>query len=262
MRVLNKDCCILIMSCDKYHDTRNPFFHFFRKFRADCPYPIFLAKNKKEYINSDITTIDIVESNRSEEMALTLEKLNYKYVLYLQDDYFFTHQVEENQISKLFSLAEEHDLWYLRVYPEPLEREALSTNIDWIEKIVQWTPFITALQASIRNIDVFKKLLKKWETIREFEINSPKRTLEIENEFWSLTSKSKWFNIQYPIEYFCTAIRRWKWRKKALDMCEKEGLIINMDYRGCENYFDLLKKDLIYNRSPLWLKKILTNILW
>lgn len=259
---------ILIASCDAYRDTWEPFFYFFEKFWSDCPYNIVLMNNKYQIDKKGVKNLNIQQKNWGNEMMQALNLISTQYVLYIQDDYFLTSFVNTKYFNQFLNFAEEIKLWYLRLFPYPGERqeEDSSYEISWekIKKIKKGTPFISSLQLAIRDKDVLLSLLREWEWIWNFEMNSHLRTLKIEKDFYSLAKKDYLTPLGrvYPINYLCTWIRRWKRHKKAFLYCKEFGISLDLQYRKVENFWDLLKKERIYNKAPYCVRKYLQKILW
>lgn len=265
---MKQDLTILIASCDAYKGTREPFFLFFKKFRADCPYNIALMTNSEKPDIVGVKILNIKKSNRGTEMKTALNMINTQYILYIQDDYFFTSHVITNIFEKYLSFIKSHNWWYLRLFPYPWKRKETITQyeIEWnkIVQIYKWTPFINSLQLAIWDKQVFLDILSDWDKIWDFEMNAYPRTANIKKNFFSLARKDYLTPLErvYPINYVCTWIRRGKWHKKAFLYCKEFWINLDLKYRWVENFRDLLKKEWIYNKAPYCLRKRLQKFLW
>ena len=50
-------CAVVVCSCDKYSDLWDPYFELFKKFWADCPYPVFLNTETKRQTKNPENTV-------------------------------------------------------------------------------------------------------------------------------------------------------------------------------------------------------------
>lgn len=261
MKNNNTDIGILVASCDKYSDLWSPFFAFWTKYWNDCPYPIYLMANKKEY--KGINQLFASANNWSDEFMMILEKFPHKYLLYMQDDYFLSHKVDNKRIQFLTDIIISEEPAYLRVYPHPGKRNGiLYSESESIQILTKGSPFITSLQASFWNVEDLKRLLVSGESIWDFEINSPERTNIIKNSFMSVARQDDRERSErnYPINYFCTALRKGKWRKDAISFCKEENIPLEIS-RPIENWWDEYKKS-IYDKFPQKYQKTVMRILW
>lgn len=215
-----------------------------------------------------VKNLNIKKSNRGDELIQALNLITTKYVLYIQDDYFLTSPVNTIIFKQFLDFAEKQNLWYLRLFPYPGERQEEDTpyEICWekIKKIRKGTPFINSLQLAIWDKEVLLSLLKSWEWIWDFEMCAYPRTLNIEKDFYSLARKDYLTPLErvYPINYLCTWIRRGKRHRKAFLYCKEFWINIDLQYRRVENFWDLLKKEWIYNNVPYFLRKYLQKFFW
>ncbi len=255
----NKSIAILVSSCDWYADIWEYFFYFWDLFAQGCKYKIYLVSNNVEYSKSYVNQIFVPTSDWSTEMKEVCNKIPEKYILYMQDDYFIKKEIDFSRIWEILDMVLLYDVSYVRLFPEPLDRIWVEfQEQEGFKKIQIWAPFITSLQVAIWNKDVFFELLEEWESIRDFEMNSPARTLKLNKPLFLEVEKKR----PYPIEYICTAIRRWKRQDKSVKFCHSYWLDIDFKKRPIENWIDIFKKSIIYNNSPLWLKNFLHKFFW
>ena len=247
----NCDIGILIASCDRYADLWKPFLTLWRKYWPDCELPIYLMSNKKQLVG--INQLFVSANNWSDEMISILDQFPHEYMLYIQDDYLLSKKVENEKIKEILLFIEKEKPAYFRLFPHRGPKlEALVDGYNDIQVISKGSPFITSLQASIWHVPTFKKIIISGEDIWDFELKSAPRTKTIEKNFFSIVWQNNLVRNQrnYPINYFCTAIRKGKWRKDAIAFCIEEGVPIDKS-RPIENWWDLFKKNYIYNKIPI-----------
>ncbi|MES2132775.1 MAG: hypothetical protein V4506_10510 [Bacteroidota bacterium] len=244
-----------MMSCDKYDDLWDPFFYFFEKHWSDCPYPVYLATNTKVYSRKQSTTIN---SNYfgtwSEETKIVLEKLPYEYIIYLQDDYFILQKVDNLILSNLISKVKDYNADYLRLFPSPGPDSDFKGDPD-IGLISVNAGYRTSLQAAIWKREVLVSVLNAAESPWEFETNSPERTKSF--LFLSVKQQVKGHikTHTYPITYYyLTAVLRGKWRWEIKEICKKEGIALDFNYRKAETYKEFLYQR-FYDQCPVFIKR-------
>lgn len=244
------------MSCDTYYDLWNPFFYFFEKYWADCPYPVYLATNSKTYSRKEIKSIHSNKfTNWSDETFSILEKYPHDYLIYFQDDYFLTKKVSTPVIEALIEKMMLQNADYLRLFPSlgpdlPIENEK---QIGIIGKDADYR---TSLQCAIWKKNTFLSLLKKEETNWDFEINSPSRSKDY--LFLSLIKQTKGHirTHTYPITYYYkTAVFKGMWMPEVIEICQKEGINIDLNYRKVQTRKEKFYRKFYY-LSPVFLRHV------
>ena len=243
------------MSCDKYYDLWDPFFYFFEKYWGDCPYPVYLATNTRVYSRKQVGSINSnYVGTWSEETKIILEKLPHEYIIYLQDDYFILNEVDNLILSNLISKMEDYHADYLRLFPSP-GPDADFKGDDEIGFISTNASYRTSLQAAIWKREVFISVLNTAENQWEFEMNSPERTKKL--LFLSVKQQTKGHikTHVYPITYYyLTAVLRGKWRWEIKEICKKEGITLDFNYRKAETHKEFLFQQ-FYDQCPVFMKK-------
>src|SRR5580658_8986532 len=104
---------ILISSFDGYADCWGPVCHGFTKYWPDCPYPILLMTNTKDFPHERIKVLK-VEGGKDWSMRMrhALEAISTPYVLYFQEDYWLSAPVDTAKIAAYVDLMENHNLNY------------------------------------------------------------------------------------------------------------------------------------------------------
>ena len=99
----NKDCSILVTSCDAYRDIERPFVTLFRKYWPDCPFELVLvtetANGAASTADSDTPQFDRIHAtgkgkNWCQMLAEALAQIETPYVLLLMNDYLLTSPVD------------------------------------------------------------------------------------------------------------------------------------------------------------------------
>ena len=104
------DLTIFVNTSDNFDDCWEPFFKLFSLYWPNCPYPIVLNTEKKDYnyqsLNITCSRVSAGESGNigwSECLVRALDKIQTPYILYLQEDYFLEGPVRADVIVSLIS---------------------------------------------------------------------------------------------------------------------------------------------------------------
>lgn len=105
---MQADLTILVNTSDNFEDCWEPFFKLFKKYWPDCPYPIVLNTEHKDYhypgLNIRAAKVAEGQSTRlswSACLAKCLEHIETPYIFYLQEDYFLERPVDEKHFEAL-----------------------------------------------------------------------------------------------------------------------------------------------------------------
>lgn len=232
---LEKKCAIFVSSCDAFGDAWEPFFKLFFRYWPDCPFQVYLIANQLQYNDPRVETINIYpDKGWAVNMIETIEKFDFPYIIYFQEDYFLKNKVDTKRILNLLEILIKEQAAYLRLWPSPGPDENFKNYAD-IGLIKKNSPYRTSLQAAIWDVKVFRDLLIPGETGRDMEFLGSERSKAIKNPFLSV-ARSRFFNINNnpAIEYFCTGIVKGKWNYGVVKFLKKEGIKINKNRRGIE----------------------------
>ena len=195
------DLTIIISSYDEYSELWSPFFkQLFQNWESLNTYnshvQIILVSNTKQYPNKRvISALSDVDKGWSGNMREVLSQVKTKYVLYLQEDYFIYHQINEERIKEITHAMKAHDIAYTELYIEQSAAK-LPPNPKLENSVVKpkEAEYRNSLQASIWEKKVFDWLLYKDENPWQFETIGNERSKGVMKEFWSLSSNP-------PIQY-------------------------------------------------------------
>jgi hypothetical protein len=98
---------VVVASCDAYADCWHPFVHLFRRFWAECPFPLFLLS---EHQVMDLPACQVIPTARKGESGVSwTERLNraydrlpFDYLITFQEDYFLDAPVRHDCLMELF----------------------------------------------------------------------------------------------------------------------------------------------------------------
>lgn len=229
---------ILVVSCDAYSDLWDPFFKLFYGFWPDCPYPIYLQTNHKEYSHEKAKTIKIGDDiDWSSNLQLALDQIPTKYVLILLEDFFLCKVVKTKIIEKLAALISQRNAAYLRLVPKPPPDEYLNDDLN-IGIISIGQMYRVSFQAGIWDKEILKKILKPGENAWAAEMEGSRRSDKVAHEFLSVNKApySEW-----PIHYMNAVIKR-KWTPETVDFCRDNDISLDLNKRLVCNFYDQLRR--------------------
>ena len=118
----------------------------------------------------------------------------------------------------------------LRLYPCPGPDLPCLDNPE-VGEISKGADYRLSLQTAIWQKQTLLELLREGESAWELEINGTKRSNNLDVPFMCVTGDS-------PIPYFCTGVVRGKWVREAVELCEREGIEVDLTVRSVQTPID------------------------
>lgn len=262
---MTNSLAILVLSCDKYADVWQPFFSFFHKYWSDCSYPIYLGTNGKVFTSDKVKQ---VFSNRnttwSDELTAILNQIPEKYVLIILEDYFIYKKVSNRAIEQAIELMDTMNAAYLKLAAFPIKYDKLWPHkaiegVNGYGEIEKGSEYRVCLQTAIWEKNSLLELLDPKEDPWQFEIEASKRSNSFNKTFLTVLSDPGINKVHGPIEYYCTAVTAGKWMRGAVELCKKEGIIIDTTNRKVESRIESFKRKL-YIAMPIPFRKVVDFI--
>lgn len=217
------DLTIIVSSCDKYKECWTPFCTLLHRYwpslRAEnSQVPVILIVNQAEFSHPGI---QVMKTGRdvswSDNLQAALGQVKTPYVLYLQEDYFFSKAVNEVGLWFYVDALAAPDIGYIQLTAEPYFKDspAHPTFTNCVTK-PRFMNYITSLQPALWRTDVLRLLLKPGESAWTFEIDGSRR---------SDGSLYKFLSVQrdYPLS-FVNGCAAGFWSQPTLPFLAGEGL--------------------------------------
>ena len=216
---------IVVSSCDAFFDAWRPFVFFFRKHWSDCPFPVFLIVNRLHVRSNFLQPIAVgPDRDWASNMQIALPQITQPYLLYFQEDYFLTDQVQRGQLAADFAYAFERDAASFCFYGRSqLEHDFVPLN-DRFGIVPRDSDGRTRLQVTLWKKEVLQSILKPGETAWNMEARASERTRD-------LLTLSYMGREKIPIPYLMSAISRRLWTPEAISLCQSEHLPIRPRFR-------------------------------
>ena len=200
-------CAVLVVSSDGYRDLWRPFFHLFRQYWPDCPFPVFLGTQTAD---ADIANVQMLlaqdDSSWSGSLRSFLGQLECENVLLVLEDFFLNDKVSSETVVEQLATLRKLGGSVLRLYPNPpptIRLGSAETGAAGIGEQHRLAPFRVSLQASIWNREALLALLKGGESAWDFEINGTIRAQAQPRGFYctfrpafpyrAVVEKGQWF---------------------------------------------------------------------
>ena len=221
---MDKDCTVLVASCDKYADMLGPFSALWRKFWPDCPFEVVLV-TETEPANAKTLCFDRVvvcgkDGNWCSRLVKALDEIATPYVLMLCDDYYLEAPVDTARILMRLGQARELCAANLRLIPNPRPSQPYCADLMEYRK---QTAYCVATQAGIWNREFLRGLadgkasIWEFERIGSFSVAKEKRPL--------LVVPTR----EFP---FVDAVHKGCWEKFGLAVCRANGIEPDLSARG------------------------------
>ena len=226
-----QDLSIVIASCDKYSGLWSPFFSLLFKYwpslidnNKENEIPIFLIANNRKFDHPIVQHVLFPnEISWSDNIVDALSQVQTKYVLYLQEDYFLTRQVNEELLAKMLNYIKEHHVAYLEISAfnskvQSTKSPIIDKDIANLAEFTKHSSYRTSLQAGIWDKEALIWLIKSGETAVDFELAGSKRSEGMQRLFLAHVEVDK-----DPIQYI-NAVIGGLLLQSAVDYVHSQGI--------------------------------------
>ena len=205
---------IVIASCDKYSDLWDPLFGEFFTNWADCPFPIYLVANHKQYNDPRVITLLAGDDlDWSTTISRALKDLDHSHILFWIDDAFLVAQPSTQRISRLLVWMMEAKANFLRLRPTPLPEKWLNQEIGVLKP---GAAYRVSLFATIWRKEVLDSILKPGESAWQFEIEGTKRSNTI----------GGFFSVRAEVFQYLHGVERGTWIRSAAMALQRKGYVL------------------------------------
>lgn len=256
---------ILVNTCDNFEDCWNPFFNLFSKYWPNCEGKIYLNTEYKDYSypGLDIIPIKGCEKNNyprnkratwSQCLKWALDVIDTDIVLYLQEDYFFKRDVNNDLFEKeLKQISDNDNIHRIFLLSQSQNNKRLSLIHTPYYLDNRKSDYYAHTQAALWKTKVLKSLIKLDESGWDFEEYASRRARFFPYNFYSVS-----YSQENPImEYVMTGIVRGKWLPECIEVFKKNGIRVDFSKRGF--YIGKLKNP-FYRRVLNRFHKIIKSI--
>ena len=238
------DLTILVNTSDNFEDCWDPFFTLFEKFWPNCNYPIILNTENKDYkfgnINIICAKVNVNKGRKltwSECLRDCLSKINTKYILYLQEDYFLDSEVNFTAFESLMHCMRSGDADVIRIMECEGSGPWQPTKNPLLWEVNQKAKYRISLQASIWKKTVLNSYIRKHESPWQLEFFGSKRASKIQDKILCVNRDIFSIKENEIFPYTPTGVISGKWSKDiVVPLFKKHGIVIDFRKRG---FYDL-----------------------
>lgn len=210
---------VLVISCDKYSDIWAPFFHCFRRFWPECPYPTYLLTN---HLTPDFQGVAVIQIGTdlswSENVLNALKSLDEDYVLMFIDDLLLNRKVDLRRLEQIVQwVAIERPPYVQLVQSEVPD----SPYNDLVGRVLPGTLYRTSTVLSLWKKETLQALLKPGESAWDFELIGSARS----------DSFGDFFRSWADIFQVTNCIIKGKWFPPSLNTIRKLGVPLDLSVR-------------------------------
>jgi len=217
MKSATESVAFVVVSCDRYADLWDPFFHCLDKYWSDCPYSVYLVTNHKDYDRPGVTVIKVGDDRSySDNLRTAVSQLKESWVILWLEDVFISQPVDTRGLQIIIEAAQSINVGYLKLSADlPLSYEGgTPQGIGPIPKGVRYR---SAVGLSLYHVETLKRLLIPNATAWELDTSTISNELDI--PFYALTGQAA---RRPPIVWVNGVIKgRWNW--PAITFLRKEG---------------------------------------
>lgn len=207
----------MVVSCDKYADLWDPFFHSFRKYWPDCPYAVYLLTNHKDYDTPGVTVVKIGDDRSyADNLRAGIAQISEPWVILFLEDVFLSERVDTVRFQAIIAQAQSIPVGYLKISPDlPLSYEnGPGREIGPIPKGVRYR---SAIGLSLYQVETLEKLLTPGASA--WDLDTSAISNELDEPFYALTSHAA---RRPPLKWVHGVIKgSWYW--EAIPFLKKEG---------------------------------------
>ena len=180
-----KNIAIIISTFDDAKDLWRPLEDTYKKFWADCSFPIYLTTNYESPIFEFFLPLNIgKELSWSDNLIKSLMKIEQEYVLLTFDDLFLVSKIDNQRINGLMNKAVDRGYNYLQFYRSISEGKSIEGGLFRKAKNAKYK---NSTIWSFWRKEVLISLLQEDENAWEFEIYGNARSADIDG-FYSTKS--------------------------------------------------------------------------
>lgn len=233
---------ILVNSCDSYEDCWIPFFKLFSAQWPQCPYPIILNTERKDFVYPDLNlktsrvTADYTyeELPWSDRLLRCLEQVSTEYVLYMHEDFFLNAPVNQKLIDEFAAVMVHHGIAHIRLMEFARPSEYRPSGIHpLLWEVPERADYRINLQAALWRKEVLCTYLVPGESPWEFERWGTSRSYQRNDRL--LCQSLDYFNAkgQFVVPYHPGSVIRGKWNEPAVKhLFAKHGITVDFSKRG------------------------------
>lgn len=231
---LRDDISFVVLSCDKYADLWDPFFHCLEKYWPDRPFKLFLVTNCRDYNRHGVSVIKLGADNDAATNILTaIRSVPSSWLILWLEDLLITSTVDTSRLLELLHSATAEGACYFKLSADtPLATEAYAgKGFGSVPKGVRYR---SAIGTALYHRDTLTALLTPGMSIWEIDKSTASDSLEA--PFMALTRRE---SMNPPIRLLNSVVKG-KWTWGAAKFLTLEGFAHVLPGRGRQSIWEHL----------------------
>ena len=236
---------ILVNTCDKFDDCWNPFFKLFSTFWKSYKGKIYLNTEYKNYSYKNLNIISVKGCEEKQDANLitwseclkrALESMEEDVVLYLQEDYFFKDNVENDIVEQYVDLMDNNEnIHCIHLTDQAVKGSKESKEYEGLNIVDLKQRYRISCQAALWRKDVLLGYIRTYESAWEFEEFGSQRAERLQHKFYvvkAVNNRNLELNEFEIIPYIFTGIVQGRWFEEVVPHFRKHNINIDYSIRG------------------------------
>ena len=236
-----RDLTVLVNTCDGFADCWEPFFTLFARFWPNCPYPIVLNTERRDFTfpGFDICAARVSRDvarrlTWSECLARCLDSIETPFVLYLQEDYFLEAPVRADVLRSLLPVLRDGRADVIRLMECEGSGPWQSTEDDRLWDVDARARYRIALQAALWRKSSLRGHLRMHESAWQLEVFGSGRARRTGEERVLCAARDRFHGPHRDIiPYRPTGIVKGQWDRAIVEpLFAAHGIKVDFAERG------------------------------
>ena len=226
------DVGVLVVSWDGYADLWQPFFRFFFRQWADCPFSVYLGTNSRTFDDNRVRPILIgKEVDYCSNLIAMLERLPHEWVIPWVEDFLPAAPVDTQRILAIIEYAERTGVDYANLVALPNEVSPVFSGpaiVDSLGEMPPDAPYRASMGVGLWRRKSLLRLIVPGETAWDIERIGSRRSAELGYRCLCTTLSRR----ADPPVIVVNGIEQGRWTRKAADLLIQEGMEAILEARG------------------------------
>jgi hypothetical protein len=234
------DYCLLVSSCDAYEDCWLPFFTLFARYWPSPTRLIYLNTETKHFTYRGLPLMCPAPGQPSStrlpwsaRLLRCLDVIPYRYVLYLQEDYFLTDAVDVPRIDAFVDLMRRHGISHIGLERGLTGPSGPKSEHRFLSYVGPRADYRISAQAGLWDVAALRSYLRRHETVWEFEWYGTRRAWRKHDTFLYVDREYEQTFGKKVFPYVPTGVVQGRWvREVVQDLFATHGIEIDYRVRG------------------------------
>ncbi len=219
----NRDCTVIVTSCDKYADVVGPFSALWKKFWPDCPFETALVTETAQAAGFDRVILTGRGKTWCAMLVEALDQIDTPYVMMLMNDYLLAGPVDTPGALRRLGQAKSLGAANLRLMPNPPGRTPFGAPEERLLEFPKNVAYSVSCQVGFWDREYLRGIASRngsaWEFERfgSFMLSGETRPL--------LVTPAK----EFP---FVDAVHKGYWETFGVKVLKENGIACDFSKRG------------------------------